>query len=449
MKWGWWGRERLAVGMLLILLAGAAAGEDAAPAKALPRAEIDKQIVLYLQGGAEERTKVLAALADGDGLKNKAEAATWAKTILEKARKVGTRLKPKTTNLLERLSGKQLEFNKMMQITSAPVAEVETPNGKMRAIVLEAKEKLPAVCVYLHGGGNVGGDHPGSLDNEMAWGWGLLRAKPIASLPFKLMPRCLDDQATNAWIKDGEAQAVDALLDALLRTYDVQPDRICVFGVSMGGFGAWNIASLLADRFAAVVDATGGCARHGPFPNLRNLPFAVFMGAQDTGRAATAKKGIEELQALKAADAEGYEAVYNEYPGMGHELQDKALADINLYLKDKVRRAYPRMVVWHPAVAWKRRFYNLAIAAPAVGMTVRAEMGKDNVVTVKSERVPALTLYLNDALADLDKEVQVVWNGEKVFAGRLPRRLGVILETLADRCDAGMYFTARIELQAK
>ena len=166
--------------------------------------------------------------------------------------------------------------------------------------------------MYLHGGGNVGGDHPGNLDNEMAWGWGLLRAKPITNAPFKLMPRCLDDQATNSWVKDEEAQAVDALLDALLRSYDVPPDRIYVFGVSMGGFGAWNFGSLLADRFAAIVDATGGCSRHGPFQNLRNVPFAVFIGAQDTGRAASAKKGIEEIQALKASDAEGYEATYKE-----------------------------------------------------------------------------------------------------------------------------------------
>lgn len=433
---------RFSICLTLLVLAGSVGAGEAA----LARTELGQLIDRYVAGDATERGKVLVAMAGRDELRSPAEVKAALKTVQERVRKARTKLQAKPTDLLARLQGKQRQFNQVMGIGMAPVAELSTPVGAMRAIIQEVKGKAPAVLIYLHGGGN-SAKHDGAQDNEMAWGWGLVRGKALTGAPFRVMPRCLDDQAANAWIKPEEAQAVDALLDGVLATWDVSPDQIHLFGVSMGGFGVWNMGSILADRFATVIDATGGYDGKANLENLRNTPFAAFLGGKDP-RAATAKKGIDQLAALRAGDVDGYAAAYSEYPEVGHDLPDNVLADINGFLTGKVRRSRPRIVVWKPTVTWKKRFFNLAVESPAPGMSLRVVMGADNAVTISSSGIDRLSLYLDDALADLDKEVRVTWNGRQVHAGKAPRRSATILETFAEHTDAGMTFTARLDLVA-
>ena len=47
------------------------------------------------------------------------------------------------------------------------------------------------------------------------------------------------------------------LLDAIIKNYDVDEDRIYLTGLSMGGSGSWRLAADHPDRFAAVVPICG------------------------------------------------------------------------------------------------------------------------------------------------------------------------------------------------
>ncbi|GIV85483.1 MAG: hypothetical protein KatS3mg052_2490 [Candidatus Roseilinea sp.] len=74
--------------------------------------------------------------------------------------------------------------------------------------------------------------------------------------------------------------AIEALLDMLQTELAVDPDRIYLTGLSMGGYGAWALAMDAPDRFAAIAPVVGGyfysarqlCA-------LKDKPIWVF-GAQ-------------------------------------------------------------------------------------------------------------------------------------------------------------------------
>ncbi len=44
-----------------------------------------------------------------------------------------------------------------------------------------------------------------------------------------------------------------ALLDEVASNYKVDPDRIYVTGLSMGGFGTWALAAYKPDCFAAII----------------------------------------------------------------------------------------------------------------------------------------------------------------------------------------------------
>ena len=71
--------------------------------------------------------------------------------------------------------------------------------------------------------------------------------------PFIVVsPQCPEEQW---WEPGGD---VMALIDEIAEKYSVDPNRIYLTGLSMGGFGTWTIAGNYPERFAAIVPICGG-----------------------------------------------------------------------------------------------------------------------------------------------------------------------------------------------
>jgi predicted peptidase len=71
-------------------------------------------------------------------------------------------------------------------------------------------------------------------------------------LPFIVVsPQC----PANEW---WSVEVLDALLNEVVSGYKVDEDRIAVTGLSMGGYGTWNLAIAFPDRFAAIAPICGG-----------------------------------------------------------------------------------------------------------------------------------------------------------------------------------------------
>lgn len=93
--------------------------------------------------------------------------------------------------------------------------------------------------------------------------------------------------------------AIEALLDALQAELAIDPDRIYLTGLSMGGYGAWALAMDDPDRFAAIVPVVGGY-----FYNARQLcalkdkPIWVFGARLD--RNVPLRESERVVNALKA-----------------------------------------------------------------------------------------------------------------------------------------------------
>jgi dienelactone hydrolase len=87
-----------------------------------------------------------------------------------------------------------------------------------------------------------------------------------------------------------------ALLQNCKQKYQVDPDRIYLTGLSMGGFGTWSLAIEHPDEFAAIVPICGG----GDTTNiwkLRHTPVWCFHGAKDKNvPLAFSQKMISALQ---------------------------------------------------------------------------------------------------------------------------------------------------------
>ena len=134
----------------------------------------------------------------------------------------------------------------------------------------EQQESWP-LLLFLHGSGERGDD----LELVKKHG----PPKLIAAgkdFPFIVVsPQCPKDRR---W----EPIELVALLNDLSDKYKVDDDRIYVTGLSMGGFGTWQLASYAPDRLAAIAPICGGGEKYW-VKQFAHLPVWAFHGAKDTG----------------------------------------------------------------------------------------------------------------------------------------------------------------------
>jgi len=119
--------------------------------------------------------------------------------------------------------------------------------------------------------------------------------------------------------------SVARLLDEVVAKYDVDPDRVYLTGLSMGGVGTWALASLFPGRFAALAPVCG-FADPARMAALRNTPVWAFHGALDP--VIPLHKGKKAIAAFKAA---GGRAKFTVYPDVGHDCWERAYAEPELY----------------------------------------------------------------------------------------------------------------------
>ena len=72
------------------------------------------------------------------------------------------------------------------------------------------------------------------------------------------------------------------LVDNAIKHLNVDPNRVYVTGLSMGGYGTWRLASAYPDRFAAAVPICGGGEPDTMASTLARVPIWAFHGAKDT-----------------------------------------------------------------------------------------------------------------------------------------------------------------------
>lgn len=178
-------------------------------------------------------------------------------------------------------------------------------------------EKTYPAVLFLHGSGERGTD--GKVSAYVGLG-GAIAGRPGSYPMIAIFP-----QARETWRADSaDARAALAALDAVSKVAKIDPDRVYLTGLSMGGAGAWSIAAAHPDRFAALVPV---CGRGEPATaaTIKHLPTWVVVG--DADRDPTVLNAREMVRALRD---QGNEARYSEYRGVGHNSWDRAYSDLAL-----------------------------------------------------------------------------------------------------------------------
>ncbi|MCA9262076.1 MAG: prolyl oligopeptidase family serine peptidase, partial [Planctomycetales bacterium] len=164
----------------------------------------------------------------------------------------------------------------------------------------DPQKKYPLI-LFLHGAGERGDD----LQRVKIHG----PYKKVAELNLPVIivaPQC---PAGQWWNPD----AVAALTRHCLETLPVDPQRVYLTGLSMGGFGTWATSVRTPELYAAIAPICGG-GEPDQAAKLKGMPIWAFHGLKDTTVPAERTKDM-----AAALDQAGIEYKLTLYPEAGHD----------------------------------------------------------------------------------------------------------------------------------
>lgn len=168
-------------------------------------------------------------------------------------------------------------------ITSATLDWKVNRSGELKYLLYlppdykSASERKWPLMLFLHGAGERGSDV-----QRVAIHGPLSLVKQGTNFPFIIVaPQCPSGQI---W----ESEPLLQLLDSTEKQYRVDPKRIYLTGLSMGGYGTWQLGLAHPSKFAAIAPICGGCNMIevilGPRDKadaFKSLPIWAFHGAKD------------------------------------------------------------------------------------------------------------------------------------------------------------------------
>lgn len=166
------------------------------------------------------------------------------------------------------------------------------------------------VILFLHGAGERGQD--GITPTQAGIG------PAIFNRPHGVPALVIFPQARRTWSAGSDdSNAALAALDDVMKHFSVDPHRVIVTGLSMGGHGSWDLAAAHPERFSAVVPICGG-GKTADAPKLKKLPIWSFCGDADREQTVVGMRAMVE-----ALQHEGASPRITEYRGVGHVSWDR------------------------------------------------------------------------------------------------------------------------------
>jgi predicted peptidase len=212
----------------------------------------------------------------------------------------------------------------LMTLPSLPAAPDPTPFAtatfedklpyRLASPTVEKGKRYPLV-LFLHGRGESGTDNARQLKHGAPAF--VTPAFAAAHPAFILAPQCPNDSYWGGVTLD----RVIRLVRHVMATQPVDPDRVYITGLSMGGYGTWEALARHAGLWTAAIPICGG---GNPLSTIEigKVPVWAFHGAADPVVPVTATRAMVER--LKKA---GGTVKYTEYPGVEHDSWTQTYAD--------------------------------------------------------------------------------------------------------------------------
>lgn len=188
------------------------------------------------------------------------------------------------------------------------------PNGRKYIVYVPAEVRPPyPALLFLHGRGESGTD--GML--QLAVGLPLALMRNHARWPFLMV---IPQKADGDQLWPSEKENINQALDWTAASWEIDPHRRYISGLSQGGNGTWVLAKSLSWQFAAAAPVCGWCDDLEHVKNsYHDLPIWAFHGGKDT-----VIPHEKSEAAVKAALEGGADAKLTIYPELGHNSWDEA-----------------------------------------------------------------------------------------------------------------------------
>jgi len=170
------------------------------------------------------------------------------------------------------------------------------------------------LLVFLHGSGESGTD----LEKVKMHGPPKLIA---AGKKFPFIVISPQAKRPSGW----EPENLYNLISSIKQNYRVDPSRIYLTGLSMGGFGTWALAMKHPEEFAAIVPICGGADTTDAW-KLRHTPVWCFHGALDD-----VVLPIRDQVMVDAVRKYNREVRFTIYPDANHNSWDRTYDNDSMY----------------------------------------------------------------------------------------------------------------------
>lgn len=179
---------------------------------------------------------------------------------------------------------------------------------------LKAGEKLPLI-VFLHGAGERGDDVklvqiycvPKLFTNDQNY-----------KRAYTLSPQCPHN---TTWI-DYKKELM-SLIDSVIASNQIDPKRVSLCGISMGGFGTWEMAMTYSDRFYKIAPLCGGGMNWRAW-SLK-MPIRVYHGRRDDVVPLCQSEAM-----VNSIKAQGGNVEFTIYDDLSHNCWDRAFEQTDL-----------------------------------------------------------------------------------------------------------------------
>ena len=187
-----------------------------------------------------------------------------------------------------------------------------------------AQNGLPMI-IQLHGAGERG---EGGEDLKLVDVHGFSKMINDKDFPcIFIMPQC---PKNSFWA--ARVESIALFVKGVIEEYGVDPDRVYLTGLSMGGYGTWFTAMAHPDLFAAIAPVCGGGMAWNA--GVLKMPVWAFHGVcDDTVSVTQSDEMVAKLTSL------GHDVKYSRIENVGHNVWENAYNEelIN-WLLDKRRR---------------------------------------------------------------------------------------------------------------
>lgn len=286
------------------------------------------------------------------------------------------------------------------------------------------------------------------------------------------------------WWGDAQVANLDAIVDSLKRTYNIDENRVVLAGVSDGGTGAYYIAMRSTTLYASILPlnafimvlSNSDIDDSRIFPNnLRNKPMFVINGGRDR------LYPVSEVEPFtKHLMSSGVDIAYYPKPEAEHntawwpEMKDT----VEKFVSDHPRDPHPDKVTWETTGPDHNRAHWLVIdqlGSQSTDATLldanimrdpdglnprgfllfdrrkpygRVDLARNgNTIQASTNGVAAFTLLLSPDEFDFSQPVRVVANGRVVFDGRIKPSLETLLKWAARDNDRTMLYGAELKIK--